>query len=128
MEDHSGGDSDGGFLPVAFLRAVLASPNDHLCDILRIRNVAVSEKADFRQRIEPRGVGFDGRELEAQVSGLVAEAGCFSPVLAFDVIDNGAFGPRQQRGNDEPGSFATAGWGERKNVLGTVVFQVMQVL
>ena len=80
-------------MPVAFLRAVLAGPNDHLCDILRIRNVAVSEKADFRQRIEPRGVGFDGRELEAQVSGLVAEAGRLSPVLTFDVVDDRAFRP-----------------------------------
>ena len=68
MKDHAGCDGGGGVLPVALLRAVLASANNHVSDVLRIRNIAGGADPEFGERIETGAIPFlDRRELEAEL-------------------------------------------------------------
>src|SRR5258706_8202371 len=116
--------SDGrsGVLPVAFLRAVFAGSNEHVRNVLRVGNIAVAEQADFRQRIKSgRVFGLYRGELETDLARLAAEARGFGPVLALNVIDHGAFRPRQERRNDDTYAFAAPCGSKRKDVFRAVV-------
>src|SRR5215469_2846481 len=73
-------------------------------------------------------VWLDGRKLETDVSGLMAEAGRLAPVLPFDVIHNGALRPCEQSRDNESGPFAAASWREGQDVFGTIMFQVMEAI
>src|ERR1700733_6527696 len=76
VQDHAGGNGSGSFLPVALLRAVFTGADDHTGDVLRIAHIAGSEQTDLAQWVEAGGgLRFDGREFEAEVAGLGAEAG-----------------------------------------------------
>src|ERR1039458_5335497 len=58
---------------------------------------------------------------------LATEPGRLRPVLALNVVDDGALLPSQQGWNDQADALAAARRGEGKNVLGAVVPEVVQV-
>src|SRR5579885_993045 len=101
MKNDSGRDGGSRILPIPLLRAVLARSDDHVRHVLRIADIPRGVEPKLGQRIESRGAAcLDRRELEAVVSALMAESGSLGPVLALDVVDDGAFVPCQQRWND----------------------------
>src|SRR5690348_13877317 len=55
MENHAGCKRHGTILPVAFHRTVFAAPNDHVRNVLCIRNVARRKQPNFREGIESGG-------------------------------------------------------------------------
>ena len=72
--------------------AILAAPDDHVGNVLRIRNIARSEKANLSQWIEPgRCCLFYGRELEADMAPAGTKARGLCPVFSLDVINDRAF-------------------------------------
>src|SRR5471030_2649344 len=127
VQNHSRRNGRGGILPVALLRAVLASADDHVGDILGVAHIARREDPHLAQRIESgAGLLLDRRKLEAEMALLAAETGRFRPVLPLDVVDHSTLVPRQQRRNHQADAFATACWREGENVFGAVMAEVTQ--
>src|SRR5476649_274589 len=125
VQNHSRRDGRSGILPVALLRAVLASADDHVRDILGVAHIARREDPHLAQRIESgAGLFLDRRKLEAEMSLLAAETGRFRPVLTLDVVDHSTLFPRQQRRNHQTDAFSATCWRERENVFGTVMAEV----
>src|ERR1019366_5974101 len=127
VQNHSRRNGRRGILPVALLRAVLASADDHVRDILGVAHIARREDPHLAQRIESgTGLLLDRRKLEAEMALLAAETGRFRPVLTLDVVDHGTLFPRQQRRNHQADAFSAACWRERENVFGAVMAEVTQ--
>src|ERR1035441_10538395 len=127
VQNHSRRNGRGGILPVALLRAVLASANDHVRDILGVAYIARREDPHLAQRIESgAGLLLDWRKLEAEMSLLAAETGRFRPVLTLDVVDHRTLFPRQQRWNEQTDALTAAYWRERENVFWAVMAEIAQ--
>jgi len=128
MQDHPRSDGRGGILPVAFLRAVFPGADEHVGYVLGIGNIAISEEANFRQRIKSgRVLGFNRRELETDLPSLATETRGLGPILTLNVVDHGAFRPRQECRNDDPYPFAASCRSKGENVFRAVVPQVVEV-
>src|SRR3954452_2869585 len=127
MKDHPSGDRRGSILPIAFLRAVFASSNNHVGNVLSIGHVARCEQANFSEWVESgTRVFFNRRELEAAISKPGPKTCRFGPVFSLDVVHNGGFFPCEKCRNHQPDSFARTSWCERQDVLRPVVPQVME--
>ena len=128
MQDHPRSDGRGGVLPVAFLRAVFPGADEHVRNVLRVGNIAISEEANFRQRIESgRVLGLYRGELETDLPRLAAETRGLGPILTLNVVDHGAFRPRQECRDDDPYPFAAPCGSKREDVFRAVVPQVVEV-
>ena len=129
MQDHPRRDGRGGVLPVAFLRAVFPGADEHVRNVLGVGNIAIGEEANFRQRIKSRRVlRFHGRELETDLPSLAAETRGLGPILPLNVVDHGAFRPRQECRNDDAHALAAPCGSKREDVFRAVVPQVVEVL
>src|ERR1700722_4016763 len=96
VQDHTGGDGGGSFLPVALLRAVFPGADNHAGDVLRVAHIAGSEQADLAEGVEARGgLRLDRGKFEAEMARLSAEAAGLGPVFTLNVIDDGGFRPSQ---------------------------------
>src|ERR1022692_3127335 len=129
VQDHAGGDGGRSILPVALLGTIFAGADDHAGNVLRVTDIPWSEQPHLAQRIEAgSGLLFDRCELEANMPGLSPKTGGLGPVLAFDVVDDSGFRPRQESRNHQADAFAAAGRGESQDMFGAVVPQVVQTL
>src|SRR5467141_701943 len=122
MQNHPRRDRRGCILPVALLRTVLPGADEHVRDVLRVGNIAVCEKANLGQWIESgRVFGLYGGELETNLPRLASETRGLSPILPFNVVDHGAFRPREKCRNDDTNAFAAPCGSKRKDVFRAVV-------
>ena len=129
MQDHPRRDRGSSVLPVAFLRTVFPGADEHVRNVLCVGNIAIGEQANFRQRIESgRVLGLYGRELETDLPRLAAETRGLGPILTLNVVDHGAFRPRQECRNDDAYAFAAPCGSKREDVFRAVVPQVVEVL
>jgi hypothetical protein len=61
MQDHTGRDGGGRILPISLLGAILTGTDDHVGDVLRVRNVSWGPDPNLSERIEAGAVSdFDG--------------------------------------------------------------------
>src|ERR1019366_8860328 len=105
-------------LPVALLGTIFAGADDHAGNVLRVTDIPWSEQPHLAQRIEAgSGLLFDRCELEANMTGLSPKTGGLGPVLAFDVVDDSGFRPRQESRNHQADAFAAAGRGESQDMF-----------
>src|SRR4051812_28090761 len=58
----------------------------------------------------------------------VAVSGGLGPILSFDVVDDGAFAPAQQRRNYQTHAFAGSGRSKGQDMLGTVMTKIVKPL
>ena len=122
VEDRADQQRMTGLLPViaAFERAL--GIDEDIGDVLDVAHL-VDAAPDFEQRIVMRGCGVSGIEEQA-MRETCAPAGGQRPVLAFDVMDDGRAGPRQQGRDDKAHALARSRRRERHDVLGAVMAEI----
>jgi hypothetical protein len=109
-------------LPVRF-ESLAVGIDDQRREILNVRDLVLGAEPDFFERVPAdRSGGRSRLEPQHSVSRTGATPACRqTPELAFEVGNEGAMRPRQQRRHDETDTFAGAGGRVAENVFGPAV-------
>ena len=92
-------------------------------DVLHVADF-VRSFADFEKRIVA-GTAWIGRIEQQAIGKLASPAGCQLPVLAFDVVNDDALRPGQQRRNDQTDAFARTRRRKRHDVFWPVMAKIV---
>jgi hypothetical protein len=122
MQDRADKQRMAGLFPmVTFVEAAFGIDQD-VSDVLDVAHFPFALPY-LQQRVVGRRFHV-GRIEEQHAAVPGAKACCQRPVLAFDVMDDAASRPGQQRRHNEADAFAAAGRREAQDMLRTIVAQI----
>lgn len=98
-------------------------------DVLRVADLVLRAQADLLEGVVRGDAGFGARGVEAEhemACVLLPPAGGERPGFALRVVDHDGIGPAEERRENEADALAAPGRGEREDVLGSGVPEVVE--
>ena len=108
------------------LGAFFPAPAKHFRNVLRVGYLAERADAHLGKRVEAGAMLFDGSEAKADVTCGGSITGGPVPVFTFDVEDDCALFPCEQRWNDKADTLTGPGRGEGENMFRACVSEVFE--